>query len=54
MPGILKCALRTLYEEIAEFRFDYPKDLRVVYAGRGRTEVFPSQMGLSEQVELVL
>ena len=24
MPGSLKCALRTLYEEIAEFRFDYP------------------------------
>jgi len=24
MPGILKCALRTLYEEIAEFRFEYP------------------------------
>jgi len=24
VPGMLKCALRTLYEEIAEFRFDYP------------------------------
>lgn len=24
MGGTLKCALRTLYEEIAEFRFDYP------------------------------
>jgi hypothetical protein len=24
MPGRLRCALRTLYEEIAEFRFDYP------------------------------
>lgn len=24
MPGSLQCALRTLYEEIAEFRFDYP------------------------------
>ena len=24
MPGMLKCALRTLYAEIAEFRFDYP------------------------------
>ena len=24
MPGTLRCALRTLYEEIAEFRFDYP------------------------------
>jgi hypothetical protein len=24
MPAMLKCALRTLYEEIAEFRFDYP------------------------------
>jgi hypothetical protein len=24
MPGMLKCAVRTLYEEVAEFRFDYP------------------------------
>ena len=24
MPGSLQCALRTLYEEIVEFRFDYP------------------------------
>jgi hypothetical protein len=24
MPGMLKCASRTFYEEIAEFRFDYP------------------------------
>jgi hypothetical protein len=24
MPGMLKCALRTLYEEIAKFRFEYP------------------------------
>src|SRR5215469_236364 len=24
MLGTLKCALRTLYEEVAEFRFEYP------------------------------
>lgn len=24
MPGLLNCALRALYEEIAEFRFEYP------------------------------